>query len=272
MYWNRLKDGSKLSPEQPDFHSVIEYLDDQYSLRLEDKLKEYPLEQQNAPIRSIKRKQLWFYKKFSDPSPLAGQNPHDSNSSESKSSAQAKPPELFEVELDLSAIDERYGDKTLTNYEWTRVYVVRVPKDNVEDEAKSSTHGYEWYLLDGESTVLHTLNAKFGGINVSDPLLLKEYLDFFCSFLRAAEGVFVHINDAEELTGLDDENQFEMTLFESRHFIVHQKPKRFPDELRWDRVKPTLGERLGDLGDTTLGTDKASARLKGVVLYGREFF
>lgn len=272
MYWSKLKDGSKLSPEQPDFHSVIKYLDDQYRLRLADKLKEYPLDQQNAPIRSIKREQLRFYKKFSDPSPLGGQNPHDSNSSESKSSAQAKPPELFEVELDLSAIDERYSDKTLTNYEWTRVYVVRVPKDNVEDEAKSSTHGYEWYLLDGESTVLHTLNAKFGGINVSDPLLLKEYLDFFCSFLRAAEGVFVHINDAEELTGLDDENQFEMTLFESRHFIVHQKPKRFPDELRWDRVEPTLGERLGELGDTTLGTDKASARLKGIVLYGREFF
>ncbi|WHZ24400.1 MAG: hypothetical protein OJF47_003512 [Nitrospira sp.] len=297
MYWNRLNpqhdsEVSLLDRENPDFQSIIKHLDEQYRLGLEAELRKYALGHEKAPIRSIKRKSLRFYKQFSDRTPPDGQSLHDSNSSESKGADQAKPPELFEVELDLSAIDERYGDKSLTNYEWTRVYLVRVGKekikDKADDESEQSTDGYEWYLLNGESGVLHALNAKFGGINIDNSSCASEYLDFFCSFLCSEEGVFALIQQEADLTELEDHGErFKEELYKRRgHAIFAQKQTYIRQP--WGEVEAELKEKLqklngpqpnlsgqgasgegGDLAATDSQTEKKK-EWYGLVLYDKE--
>lgn len=70
------------------------------------------------------------------------------------------------------------SNKNLTNFEWTNVYVVRDPL--AQSSGDSDTR--EWYLLDGEGTVLRELNAKFDGIKINEAASVDEYLDFSVHF------------------------------------------------------------------------------------------
>lgn len=272
MYWNRFADIEVLPDGDKDYLSVIQHLNVQYRLGLAEELAQpsgqSKDEQSKNPVRHIKKKPLGFYKNASEP------------------------PLLFEVDLDLGAIDERYGDKSLTNYEWTRVYLVRVCADKADKKPEQSTDEYEWYLLDGESGVLHALNAKFGGININDSSYASEYLDFFCSFLSAKEGVFALIQQEADLNQLEDQGErFEAELDERRRYAVFDEKKKYINKMSWGKVDEKLKQKLEELkerngqqrdssgqgasagpGDSA-ATDSRTENKKvlyGLVLYGKE--
>lgn len=273
MYWNRFRDIECLPAQNDDFKLVVNYLDEQYRLGLGDALKEPQAGQgteqssgrARSPIRHIKKRPLEFYK-----NPSSGELPY-----------------LFEAEVDLSAIDERFGDKTLTNYEWTRVYVVRVREDKANDESNNFSDGYGWYVLDGESTVLHGLNAKFGGIKIDDLESVNEYLDFFCSFLCAGEGLFALIQHETDLRDLVNTGElFEADLNERRRYAVFGDVQKYIKQ-PWHEVEMALKKKLDELKERqpdfssqgaigervdSVATDSRAEKtkiLRGLVLYGK---
>lgn len=155
---------------------------------------------------------------------------------------------------------------------------MRTSGDPSTAKSSNSGDGYEWHMLDGENTILHALNAKFGGIKIANSELASEYLDFFCSFLCGEEGLFVLIQDVTELEQIDDDDLFEQALFESRHYIVHQEPKQFPAELGWENIRNRLGEKVSSVNaissddETRDETEPRLKTFKRVILYGRDFF
>jgi hypothetical protein len=273
MYWNRFRDIECLPAQNDDFKLVVNYLDEQYRLGLGDALKEPQAGQgteqssgrARSPIRHIKKRPLEFYK-----NPSSGELPY-----------------LFEAEVDLSAIDERFGDKILTNYEWARVYVVRVREDKANDESNNFSDGYGWYVLDGESTVLHGLNAKFGGIKIDDLESVNEYLDFFCSFLCAGEGLFALIQQETDLRDLVNTGElFEADLNERRRYAVFGDVQKYIKQ-PWHEVEMALKKKLDELKEwqpdfssqgaigecvDSVATDSRAGKTKilcGLVLYGK---
>lgn len=262
MYWNRVK--IEVDYGNPDAKSVLTHLDNRYGLRLANSLVQQRWGDYATPIRHIKKKQLTFYKNA----------PSDS------------PPDLFEVELDLSEIDKSFGNKNLTNYEWTRVYLVRVCEGKSQDSFSSGHDQCEWYLLDGESTVLHELNAKFGGVRIDDSSSAHEYLDFFCSFLSAEEGVFALICEGSHLIELEDDDVFGRDLYERRHFAVHRQYKKH-ETVPWAQIETEIVAKLAEIERTSrdpkppttpeekFPEEKLPLRfpnMRGVILYGRHIF
>lgn len=280
MYWNRFESEPSIPSDDPDYQSVVRYLDEQYRLGLRNAPKSGQPSGQTA-IRDIKKKSLTFYKNVS---PNRPNNSHSGLSPNNPAPAPGEqPPVLFEVDLDLSAIDEKSGNKTLTNYEWTRVYVVRVREDKTDDNSKHSTDNYEWYVLDGESGVLHALNAKFGGVNIDTPSDASEYLDFFCSFLSAEEGVFALIGKNADVDGLEDEGGglVDRDLFERRHYAVRTEYKKY-EPVPWERIKKKILPKLDviesanrDAQPEITSNEESTQRflkMSAVTLYGRHIF
>lgn len=289
MYWNRFRDIECLPTQNDDFKLVVNYLDEQYRLGLGDALKEPQAGQgteqssgrARSPIRHIKKRPLTFYKNDSLNRP---NNNHGGLSPNNLVPAPVgQPPVLFEVDLDLSAIDEKFGDRNLTNYEWTRVYVVRVREDKTDDNSKHSTDNYEWYVLDGESGVLHALNAKFGGVNIDTPSDASDYLDFFCSFLSAEEGVFALIRKKTDVDGLEDEGGglVDRDLFERRHYSVRAEYKKY-EPVPWEQIKKEILPKLDVIESANRDAQPGIAsneestqrflKMSAVTLYGRHIF
>lgn len=283
MYWNRLKELSALSPKDPNYQAVLKYLAHQFNIKSERVVtQQQPGSTQSQtiqPILHVKQKSLEFYKEGS-----SGQLPV-----------------LFEVAVDLSLIDESAPNKELTNYKWTHVYVVRAPKPakGPEEEEDSKTQlpvstekvgapkesepSREWYLLDGESQVLHELNARFGKIDIENDGHAREYLDFFSSFLCAEEGVFAFLEDSEDLKDIEDSLTFKKALFENHYYVIRGRSKRFLP--KWDAIKTELEgalnarkleeENLKSNGLEPVSTDSGGTTyrmIKHLVLYGRNIF
>lgn len=221
MYWNRFIGIEPLAHSDSDFKSVVNHLDTQYKLGLQKSMEKDACGKAEAPISQIRKKALEFYEAID----------------------LGNPPELFEITLDLKVIDDPFGIKTLTSYDWTRVYLVRVVADKSDTGSAGDSAVYEWYLLDGESTVLHVLNAKLKGIKIDDLKLAAEYLDFFCSFLCVQEGVFALIQSEDDLNDLENADLFEPVLFPRRQYAVFRDVGPYA-RVPWATVEQELRRKL----------------------------
>lgn len=120
MYWNRLNapNVSRLAPEDDDYNLVVRHLDFQYKLGLEAALgmSRSDSAKNPSPVVQMKKKPLTFYRDDSSVEHSLSQTAQGGRLPYSAIASSSTPAELFEVEVNLSVIEKRFGDTNLTNF------------------------------------------------------------------------------------------------------------------------------------------------------------